>query len=128
MSEQRRKIVSLAGLASLRPQPPDNIVEESDRYLLEDWDRRFEEATEESVYDLDSSLRLPPVTRFTVDGRRIPPEPPLPKPYPQNPQWAQGYSAKIDKPPGKPPTGGSNVMPPPKSPKPQEVTYKHRGC
>lgn len=25
----------------------------------------------------------------------------------------EGYQAKIDKPPGKPPTGGSNVQPPP---------------
>ena len=28
-------------------------------------------------------------------------------------QKNDGYQAKIDKPPGKPPTGGSNVKPPP---------------
>ena len=31
-----------------------------------------------------------------------------------------GYQAKIDKPPGKPPTGGSNVTPPPKAEKEKE--------
>lgn len=28
-------------------------------------------------------------------------------------QNKHGYQAKIDRPPGKPPTGGSNVKPPP---------------